>query len=107
MTTLRRELRETLQWCLSRQLPFTGADICEAIDKERFTVNRQLRLFVKMGLLEREQLIGSGMPYQYTVINRQRAQTLAAEQTKQRYEKAPRTQFYGGRVNSVFQLGAQ
>ena len=106
MTTLRRELRETLQWCLSRQLPFTCADICEAIDKERFIVNRQLRLFVKMGVLDREQLIGSGMPYLYRIVDREHAKRLANEQPRPRYEKAPRTQFYGGRVNSVFQLGA-
>lgn len=106
MTTLRRELRETLQLCLLRQLPFTSAELCDE-DGDRYAMNRQLRLFVKIGILEREQLIGSGMPYLYRIVDREHAKRLANEQPRPRYEKAPRTQFYGGRVNSVFQLGAQ
>lgn len=106
MTTLRRELRETLQWCLKQQLPFTGLDMCESLSRERFSINRQLRLLVNMDVLSRTQLRGSGMPYQYNIVDRDRAMTLAYEQPKTRYEKAQVKRYTPG-VSFIFNMGAQ
>lgn len=103
---MRRELRETLQWCLARHKPFKSADICEAFDVQPSLVNRKLRLFVSMGLIEREQLIGTGMPFQYRVINRELAEKLSSEEPRIRYTKEPEPMRYTPKANFIFHMGA-
>ena len=104
--TMRRELRETLQWCLNRHTAFTAADVCTAFDQTPYLVNRKMRTLVSMGLLEREQLIGTGMPYQYTVINRQVAEKLSSQEPRIRYANEPEQIRYTPRANFIFHMGA-
>jgi len=103
--TMRRELRETLQWCLNQHFPFRAADICEAFGQQHSLVNRKMRVLIRMGLIEREQLIGMGMPFQYRVINRERASEYVNQQPRIRYEKAPEPQRYTPKASFVFHMG--
>jgi predicted transcriptional regulator len=105
--TMRRELRETLQWCLKQHFPFRAADMCEAFDQQPSLANRKLRLLASMGLIEREQLIGTGMPFQYRVINRELAEKLSTQEPRIRYEKAPEPKRITPRGCSfIFHMGA-
>lgn len=79
MTTLRRELREALQWCLKQRHSFKSSDMQSALNTDRYLANKKLRVFTELGLLEREQHGGSGMPYTYTICDRELAESLANE----------------------------
>ena len=107
MTTLRKELREALQWCLKQHFPFKSADMVTALDSDRFLVNRKLRTFVEMGILDREQDGGSGMPYTYSICDRGLAESLASEtpiRVRTYYRKTNRSAWAG--ASSIFSMGA-
>jgi predicted transcriptional regulator len=104
MTILRRELRETLKIALNKQFPFTCADIWTERGREKRSLNRQLMLFVELGIMERRQLMGYGRPFEYTLTNRELAQSLVDQQPKPKYRAVPKKITPRG-VSFVFHMG--
>lgn len=107
MTVLRREMRETLQWCLTKQMRFTSEDLQLHFGRERQAVNRQLRAFVRMEILECEKFKCTKIPYLYSIIDREYAIELAKEQPKPKYRGRPAPKYITPRgVSFVFHMGA-
>ena len=109
MTTLRKELREALQWCLRQHFPFKSSDMQDALNTDRFLANRKLRVFIELGVLEREQEGGSGMPYTYSICDRGLAESLANEtpiRVRTYARKVRTTSHSWAGASSIFHMGA-
>ena len=110
MTTLRKELREALQWCIKRRQPFQSVELQAALDTDRYLANRKLLAFVKLGLLERSRQGGSGTPYTYTICDRGLAESLANEtpiriRTRSKNKVQVSRSAWAG-ASSIFHMGA-
>jgi predicted transcriptional regulator len=105
--TMRRELRETLQWCLTRQRPFTCDECKDHFDRQLNSVNRQFGVLLKMGVLDRQTFGTKSISYRYSVLDREYAERLVSKEPRIRYEKEQVQHHHTPRgISFVFHLGA-